>query len=454
MTLRAFVDSAKNIDIIAGMQKFKRDFLPSLALLDHLNPLKNDASSAIANHFKTVTPIPFSFDDASTYLAASSFVHCKDGWQYLSDAVDCIFKGDFKTAVHLSYYAELRAANAFLASEGIGVFNNVHFCIHSGTNIIQDPYSHYNTSQHRFNGSGTHSFMWKCLETFANSNNKHLDYLLETFWHNGISFDKWIANIPHANTISVISEHIKQWIKDWSFDINHFKDDREGRNNASYNPSKFDLFNVDDCKDSIDSYSNALRLLEPDSINRFSLLDKHLFKILFINIHAQIVRNGITISLSDLLDQTFVAMGKPMDSSLRSIILSPTDNPLITGSRDTIIDPSGNIKPFTIFSRALLLLRIATGSVAYLLKKAGVTNSDLKFFFDYCCVEHGFWKVGHMESDLTKLWDDLSDAIIEIDDWASLQTPPLDIKTLDEELASYLTTYKQINRVNCWGIAI
>ncbi|HEX7905843.1 MAG TPA: hypothetical protein VF487_18355 [Chitinophagaceae bacterium] len=452
--MQAFINSASNAVVIAGMQKIKTDFLPNSIFLDTANSLGVDAVDAISKHFNPSNPTSFSFDDAKTYLAAASFVHCKDGWQYLSNAVDSIFKGDSKTAIHLAYYAELRAAMSFLASEGIGILNSVHYCLDTASNIIRDPKSNFNTHQGKFIGWGTHRFIWECLKSFSNSTHKNVNHLLESFWHNGLSFDKWIGHIPHTNSITVISEIIKLWIKEWSFDISYFKDDREGRNTASYGPSKFKDFGTTDCKIAIEAYSSSLRLLEPDSVNRFSLLDKYLFKLLFLKIYTEITNNGITISLSDLLDQTFVNAGKPMDASLQTIILSPHDHPLIAASKDTVIDTLGNIKPFTIFSRALLLSRVATGSVANLLKKAAITKNELDFFFNYCGVEHGFWKPASPIAAFEDLWTELSDSIIDIDTWVSTQPAPLDLRTFNDGQAENLTIYKQINRVNYWGIAI
>lgn len=450
-----FVNSASHTEVIDGMKKIKNNFLPHSYLLDPQNRLGINSKVAISDHFQPIPPVQFSLDDAKTYLAAASFLHCKDGWQYLSEAVDCIFKGDFKTAVHLSYYAELRAAKSFLASEGIGIFNNVHFIVSSTPSIIKDPKSRYNRGRSRHEGSGTHSFIWECLDKYSSSTSKNVDHLLKFFWHNGLSFDTWITHIPHANTIVVISQIVKQWIKDWAFDINHFKDDRDGRNDASYGPSKFNNYTPNDCKASAEMYSGALKLLEPDSINKYSLLDKHLFKMLFLKIHAEIVSRGmITISPVDLLDEMFRASGKTVDIALRNIVASNTNHSLIDAAQDTLSDPTGNIKPFTIFARALLLLRVCTGGVASLLKNASVTSAELAFFYEYCGVEHAFWRPGTIITDFNDLWIEISDALIDIDAWIARQVSPVDLRFFNDSHYHNLTSYKQINRCNYWGISV
>lgn len=63
------------------------------------------------------------------YIAASVALHSNDGWSYLGRSVACLLAGDTHRALHLAYYAELRAAMSLLASAGIGIFNNQHFIV-------------------------------------------------------------------------------------------------------------------------------------------------------------------------------------------------------------------------------------------------------------------------------------------------------------------------------------
>jgi hypothetical protein len=53
--------------------------------------------------------------DLKEYIAASTVLHCKDGWDYYSSAVSAIIVGNFHNAIHFAYYAEMRAVMAFLA---------------------------------------------------------------------------------------------------------------------------------------------------------------------------------------------------------------------------------------------------------------------------------------------------------------------------------------------------
>jgi len=65
----------------------------------------------------------------SDYLALSCPLHALDGWRYLSAALVSLLNGARTEALHLAYYAELRAALSILAGSGIAVLNNKHYAI-------------------------------------------------------------------------------------------------------------------------------------------------------------------------------------------------------------------------------------------------------------------------------------------------------------------------------------
>lgn len=79
----------------------------------------NRYAANVINQLKTdLTSGSVDDSDLGQYLAASVPLHCADGWAYLGRALDCHFRGDSDGARHLGYYAELRAALAFLAAQG------------------------------------------------------------------------------------------------------------------------------------------------------------------------------------------------------------------------------------------------------------------------------------------------------------------------------------------------
>ncbi len=63
------------------------------------------------------------------YIVASGPLHCLDGWSYLGKAFLSAALGDLGVAIHLSYYAGLRAALALAAAQGYGIFNTSHWAL-------------------------------------------------------------------------------------------------------------------------------------------------------------------------------------------------------------------------------------------------------------------------------------------------------------------------------------
>jgi hypothetical protein len=68
--------------------------------------------------------------EAINYVATSIFIHCFNGWSYLSTALNALMDGDYGNAIHNAYYAELRGIMSFMAGQGVGTFD--------GGNIVID----------------------------------------------------------------------------------------------------------------------------------------------------------------------------------------------------------------------------------------------------------------------------------------------------------------------------
>ena len=88
-------------------------------------------------------------------IAASVPSHVMDGWSYFGRAIHCLIRGDTRNSVHLGYYAELRAALAIMAAEGIGIFDRQHFIIDKD-GVSQRLCTTTNTPT----ASGTHKIIW------------------------------------------------------------------------------------------------------------------------------------------------------------------------------------------------------------------------------------------------------------------------------------------------------
>jgi hypothetical protein len=157
----------------------------------------------------------------SELIAASCLLHCGDGWSYLGRAISALLRGDPHRARHLAYYAELRAATALLATEGVGVFHTEHFAITAPSNATE-----LGTKK------GTHIFAWDCLE-FWSAQPRSADLFAQTIRPYGLSLESWCTPLGGASTLA---PHARKWFKQWGMDLLIFHDDHRVRNISSYQP--------------------------------------------------------------------------------------------------------------------------------------------------------------------------------------------------------------------------
>ncbi|MET3981164.1 hypothetical protein ABIB62_003759 [Mucilaginibacter sp. UYP25] len=442
MPLQRFINSASSNAALAGFIKVKSDYLPGNEFLPNTNLLKIDAVRAIG---RRRDPYRVSPDDTKAYLAVSSLMHCFDGWNYLSSAIDSLINGEKYISVHLSYYAELRASMSFLATEGIGIFDHDHICATGTNTVMRSPDL---TSRGR-SLNGTHAFIWESLAAWINY--KQGTNTLNYFSVHGKSFDEWIRFIPNANNAAVISLIVKDWLKEWSFDINNYKNDRSGRNTFSYRPTRVSDLSADNLDDKLIEVNQFWKMLEPENSNRFALLDKYLFKILFEKIFTVLTANGHQLTKEQLLDQTFVNARLPMDAQLKQLILTGANHTLLTHAQNHAIDAQGHAMPLSVIARAILMLRFSSGATGYLLKLAGITKANLQFYWNIIGVDYGFWDANATPNSFITLWDLVNDSIEDIEDWRTNPPGNINLKELHGQEIASMPIYTQFHRAGLWG---
>jgi hypothetical protein len=227
MTLGNFVRKAKRDGVIAGVKHIKKYYLSSDKLISINNPLETNPINAIKKHIDTTNSYSISQTNINCFLAASSLSHLLDGWMYLSDSFNALLNGDNGASIHLAYYAELRSAMSILASEGIGVFKNKHLGVFSET-----------INAHYPKNSPTHQFVWDVMEKWTNSKLKPQADILKLFRVRGHNFYDLTQFFHPSATVLVTGDIVKQWFKEWCFDIKSYRSDREMRNEVSYRPQK------------------------------------------------------------------------------------------------------------------------------------------------------------------------------------------------------------------------
>jgi len=209
--LGVFVKNASREPVVDSLKVIKNRYFPKQQLIANGNRLKGDAISAIRRHCNS--SIRLNSNDVNTYVAASSISHVLDGWGYLSSAVNAFLNGNSGVAIHLAYYAELRAVMSLLAAEGVGVFSNEHIGISKNNGF--DLFLKYKRKE-RVRGRGgyrtetkeskigTHVFAWEALEKWCRSDVKPSFDFLRLFRVKGHTFSDLLLGF-HPGATQLVS---------------------------------------------------------------------------------------------------------------------------------------------------------------------------------------------------------------------------------------------------------
>ena len=378
------------------------------------------------------------------YIAASLSLHANDGWSYLGRAASCLLAGDTHRALHLAYYAELRAAMSLLASAGVGIFNNKHYVI-----------SGKNSTTKLSSTQGTHIMAWLALEEWSRNPASGV-FFSSLIRPEGRSLDEWFH--PLGGTSS-LAPQAKAWFMQWGMDLGITSKDREARNESSYRPDGVPTTWEVYTKDGLEFIRDMWSSLEPGSASSFEQIDRHILRLAVERHHF-----GITSRQASATDPTYVALvdgivepqslSTATDKRLKDFLLrhsSPTD-PLVF--RYSAIKPGEPLTDaFAVMARSVLLLRVATGAAHMLFKRAGFDIHLLGFWWQKLGQARGLWRPGSAPDELADLWADVEDSLRDIDDLESSSPQVLDsFHAVSEVLPRSLKILASHERVGLWGL--
>ena len=190
------------------------------------------------------------------YIALSAVQHAFDGWAYWGRAVAAEISGDANVASHLGYYAELRAAKAILASEGIGLFVNMLAVVDRGGRCVLT----------KEQGS-SHKVLWETLLEWSKGNATGIVFrLLRPFGH---SIVDWLQHFPGSS--SPVAE---DWLRTWGLDLRELAKDQSSRNVASYEPSGCPPTVREQSERTVDNISRLWRSCQPTGTGVNLALDR------------------------------------------------------------------------------------------------------------------------------------------------------------------------------------
>lgn len=449
MKLGYYIRNISRDAVVDGVKNIKRYHISTDKIISDRNPLIIRGAESVIKHGDRNYTFNIRQSQINTFLAASSLSHMLDGWTYLSNAFNAILSGDEATAIHLSYYAELRSAMSILASEGLGVFSTQHIGAFSPTTNREFPTNRYRPIGTRINDRRpTHQFTWEAMEKWSSSTAKPNAEILKIFKVQGRDFYELTEHFhpTTAGSTLLTVNAVKGWLKDWCLDIKLYQKDRDNRNEVSYRPQRIKNFderiNFQSMLNNLEKYWSVI---SPSAVDRFSLLDRYLLRKLYSSLYSNIATTSPKI---DLIRNAFNQHGINNESLFSFLdFQAPYED-------DHIIFSNANIRnrnSLSILARATLLLRISIGLVEQLYIDGGMTKADLSFVWENYGVESGFWENTNTPVDFTNLWFDIqpyfNDMFVDINSAGAMN----DLSSIKQRHPEGINYFGQIHRASLWG---
>ena len=406
--------------------------------LSAANPYRSDCVNKI---FTDIAAGGVNSPNLAQYIAASGPLHCADGWTFLARSLDCYINGSPHQAAHFAYYAELRAAMSILATQGIGVFNNVHFIVNGAGVCVRVPQS-----------MGTHDFTWAALDHWT-KNPSSGEAVLKLFTVSGATIFEWFQNRAGA---PVAGSFASNWLKEWGLDLSVIGEDHLIRNSSSYRPNELAPL-ASDARACSAFLRELWTLLQP-STTRFETLDRHLLRMLVKKTFV-----SSTGKKASWLSLSFRAHVSPMLNALgmadstrkefQKFFGTRSPEPELLTKAEALGPPNEPNAHERVIARAALLLRVASGCTAQLIDRAPFTTEDLAFWTSPLAERRAFWSSGSELSNLSDLWQDVADAVEDEETWMQSR-PPGTIEMYDwrSQREGVIRPLGECDRVGLWGL--
>lgn len=409
--------------------------------LAHSNVYKEGAESRIKAD-KDIIPATQT-QDFCEYVSASAFVHCGDGWGYIGRAADAILKGDLHSAVHLTYYSELRATMSLLASHGIYIGNNRHFALSaSGPAVL-------------LSMDGTHTAAWQIMDAWKRTSmaSSTVSRIVRA---GGEDLASWVSGVAGAGTSAVLDDLFRRL----ALDLKTFSKDRERRNAASYRPTWLHAETLSS-ETAAELVSGVWSVLEPEVSGSFPELDRILIAEVLRESYTatrQVPGTGQTPAVDWTNWESWIAVQIPSlvaGSALEDYLinlphLAPATDPVSKALAATTRSPvTLEAHIAEMLGRAAVLLRFATGACLQLADDGGLSQSDIENWTDALGLSRGYWDHADAPDEKLDLWADIADALEAVGD-RPIGGP---LRTLHSRLDGAATTLGQTERVVVWSFA-
>jgi len=408
------------------------------------NTYRDDTIKAIDRDVEPGRSINHS--DLAQYIAASGPCHCVDGWSYIGKALESHARGDHNVARHLGYYAELRAAMALLATEGIGIFNHRHFIVEAS-----------GTCSELHDTLGTHQIAWEALRAWAGLNSS-VELLSEIVSPGGFPLGDWLDEFNAGPSIKAVGI---DWLEAWGLDLQRVSEDRDARNEASYRPTCLHPTGSVDVRDSLDFSRSLWAMCAPSARTQFEV-DRYLLRFtleqVFGGTRGNVARNnptGFAAKIARMLGKLSASTSFKSEWYRFLTFTASPQTPLLINeawTMDPVTSPRHHIQ---VISRAALLLRVATGACELLFKEARIGRQDLEFWWQPIGENHGLWEPRFEPEEMELLWTDVRDAILQTRAWEQENTSSVISSATYLKAQAYKTSILgQCERVALWGFGL
>jgi len=443
---KAALSNSSRLAIEQSFVRLKR-FLSWKRWIGRNNKYRQDTVDVLKDDANPRTTSAIDEIELVQYIAASGPLHCADGWSLVGRALAAHSRGDSATALHLAYYAELRAAVSVLAVEGIGIFDQPSVSVGSTGNC------------RLIEGYGTHVIAWLALEHWSDSQ-RAADLLVDVLSIQGISCRDWLDSFQKSSVVNRRGIASK-WLKTWGLDLRRFVGDRAARNEASYHPSRISPtphLEVPECAAFL---GELWRLHEPSENSRFDILDRYLLRRILEETYRVVrgrlpksdpkgFRADIELMVADVQPrgqaahdwiQFFTRASEPKDPGLIYMAMG-------MGKQE---NPYNHMQ---VISRAAVLLRIATGACSRLLESAKFGKRELEFWWQGLGRDLGLWNDLTKPENMTDLWADIAIAIKQVNVWVQTNKATASYASWQNECASEISMLGSCERIGLWGLGL
>ena len=405
---------------------------------DSQGELKRNIQSALSNPRGN-------FSAAAEYAAAGSILHCTDGWSYFGRAISALSAGSTAQSIHFAYYAELHAAIAILACNGVVVTNHTSAALTANNGVVQ------------VHDTGTHRAVWDLLRDWSGLPGA-ANIVGEIVESDGVKLNDWLFRKQFGNRLTATLQAL---VSSWGMDLEHYSKDRDRRNSASYEPTGLSLTpRAGYVEWAVNAVDASWSLIEPTAQGTFPYLDRFLVRLVLEQVHQGVYGQWTAQAGSrsrrrwdEDLERMFSKNASNAMASYLASATRPVDPPIFAAARmspKVTNDPTDH-EVLGVYGRTLILLRLATGMVDRLRVRSGLRAHDLRSWADYIGEDLGFWDPSDAPAALTDLWNPPGRASRDIAELVDDGT----VTTMAElgSLAAELWMSSTMTRVAVWSLS-